>query len=169
MNTKTLKSNKIVHHAFSVNYSAIVREIFTETQVAQPSVLHPDLEKKTFVKFKAIWDTGATNTVITQNVVNALNLIPTGKAPMFSVNKLSHVDTYIIDIGLPMGVLFQNVSVLCGEINNTDILIGMDIIQSGDFSISNSNGRTHFSYCLPPHSNPICLVEKSNKVNARKN
>jgi len=168
MNAEILNGNKVLHHAFSVNYNGIVREIFTDTQIAQPSVLFPDINNKKFVNFKAIWDTGATNTVITQKVVDALNLMPTGKVQMFAVNNSSSVDTYIIDLGLPMGVLFQNVNVLCGDINNTDILIGMDIIQSGDFSISNANGKTHFSYCLPPHTNPVCLVEKSNKVNKRK-
>jgi len=161
-------NKKIIHHAFSVTYGGIVRELLTDVEITHPSALIPDLKDKNFSKFKAVWDTGATNTVITKKIVEALELVPTGKAEMFSVNKKSTVDTYIIDIGLPNKVLLRDVNVICGEINNIDVLIGMDIIQSGDFSISNAKGKTHFSYCLPPHKNPVCLVEKSNKINAKK-
>lgn len=36
------------------------------------------------------------------------------------------------------------------EFMGADIIIGMDIIQTGDFLISNTNGRTTFSFCMPP-------------------
>lgn len=166
MSNDTL-NKKPFHHAFAITYNGIVRELVTMTLIAQPKSIDSNLNGKKFVEFKAIWDTGATNTVITQNVVDALELISTGKAEMYSVNKKSLVDTYMIDLGLPNKVLFNDVNVLCGELTNTDILIGMDIIQSGDFAISNSNGKTHFSYCCPSHKNRLCLVEKSEKVNPK--
>ena len=50
-------------------------------------------------------------------------------------------------------------------------LIGMDIIQSGDFNISKKfDGKKHitmFSFCIPSHSNPVDLLEKSEQVNIR--
>ena len=48
---------------------------------------------------------------------------------------------------------------------NADILIGMDIIRFGDFSISNGGGKTLFSFAFPPFENKTDLVEKANRVN----
>jgi hypothetical protein len=74
-----------------------------------------------------------------------------------------------VDIGLPNGVCFQNIVASEGALfNNFDLLIGMDIIQAGDFAIANANGNTTFSFCHPPHNNPVDLLEKSNKVNPKK-
>lgn len=43
------------------------------------------------------------------------------------------------------------------------ILVGMDIIQQGDFLISNANGKTTFSFCLPSLKDQIDLLEISKK------
>lgn len=60
------------------------------------------------------------------------------------------VETYLIDIGLPNGVGFMAVKVskaLLGP--GSDVLIGMDIISQGDFSITNQSGTTVFSFRVP--------------------
>ena len=54
-------------------------------------------------------------------------------------------DTFLVNIGLPNKVLIQHVEVTRGELVGTDMLIGMDIITSGDFSITNVGGKTIFS------------------------
>ena len=36
-----------------------------------------------------------------------------------------------------------------GEPSNCDVLIGMDVITSGDFAVSNHNGKTVFSFRVP--------------------
>ncbi len=159
-----MKGDK-VHHAFRVVYNGIARQLLTECAIALPSATNP-LPKKDFHKFKAIWDTGATNSVITENVVKKISLAPTGKINSYGVHGQSEVNTYILDIGLPNHVCIQNVRVseakLMGDI---DVLIGMDIIQAGDFAICNPDMKTIFSYCMPSHKNPIDLLEKSDKVN----
>ena len=95
--------------------------------------------------------------------------MPTGMTEAHGVHGKSQVNTFIVDILLPNRVCIPNVRVSEGKLlDNVDVLIGMDIIQLGDFAISNTNGKTIFSYCLPPHKNPIDLLEKSNCVNARK-
>ena len=43
----------------------------------------------------------------------------------------------------------------------------MNIIQLGDFAIANAKGKTRFSFCIPPHDNPICLLEKTQKVDGK--
>lgn len=64
--------------AFTIKSSAgLLNQLVTIVDVVLPNT-----SNKTNVK--AIWDTGATATVITQNVVNDLGLLPTG---------MSHVNT----------------------------------------------------------------------------
>lgn len=160
--------NQTFHHAFRTVYSGIVRELITDVTIALPSSTHPGPSKE-FKNFLALWDTGATNSVVTENVVRTVGLTPTGKATVKGVNSEDIVSTYIVDVGLPNRVLFPNVNVSEGLLQgHYDVIIGMDIIQAGDFSIANANSITTFSYCCPPHKNPIDLLEKSERVNPKK-
>ena len=40
-----------------------------------------------------------------------------------------------------------------GELLDTDVLVGMDIINKGDFAVSNRNGATSFSFRIPSVEN----------------
>jgi hypothetical protein len=99
--------------------------------------------------FKAIWDTGATNSVITQEVVTKCGLKPTGMTECRGVHGAETVETFLINIGLPNGVGFANVEVTLGQMVGAQLLIGMDIITRGDFSITNVGGNTVFSFRNP--------------------
>lgn len=163
-----MANGKPYYHAFRTEYSGITNVLFTDCQVALPLAVDKNPEKQFFL-FKAIWDTGATNSVITDIVAKKVSLLPTGMTEAHGVHGKNLVNTFIVDILLPNRVCIPNVRVSEGKLlDNIDILIGMDIIQLGDFAISNTNGKTIFSYCLPPHKNPIDLLEKSNCVNARR-
>ena len=158
---------KVFHHAFRVEYSPITKVLFTDCQIALPRATNPSSQKQ-FFPFKAIWDTGATNSVITDKVAKAVSVLPSGMATTRGVHGEAQVNTFIVDILLPSNVCIPNVRVSEGMLlDNVDVLIGMDIIQLGDFAISNCNGKTIFTYCLPPHANPIDLLEKSKAVNVR--
>lgn len=159
--------DNIFHHAFKVEHSGITRVLITECRVALPHATNPSKDKQ-FSLFKAIWDTGATHSVITNNVAKAVSLSPTGMIESNGVHGKAIVNTFIVDILLPNRVCIPNIRVSEAKLlDNVDVLIGMDIIQLGDFAISNTNKKTIFSYCLPPHRNPVDLLEKSNCVNAR--
>ena len=164
-----MPKDKIFHNSFRYRYPVIVKEIITEVKVDIPLFLKTDKEHS-FKEFRALWDTGATNSVITQKVVDLLNLIPTGKAHVLAVHNIEIVDTYIIDIVLPNKVYFPNVTVSFGKLlgSDIDIIIGMDIISAGDFALSNANNKTTFSYCYPPFTkNPIDLYEKCKRTNPK--
>lgn len=161
--------NHVFHHAFRTRYPGIVRELSTEVSIGLPSSTHPDIANKNLQTFLALWDTGATHSVITKKVVDAVGLVPTGMTTVRGVNSENTVNTYIADIGLPNRVLFQNINVSEGLLlGKYDVIVGMDIIQSGDFNISNANGVTTFSFCYPPHKNPVDLLEKSERVNPKR-
>lgn len=156
------------HHAFSIDYPHRVREICTSIGVSTPTLSQPFDPDKYVANFsKAIWDTGATGTVITKQVIESLKLQPTGMTNVIGVHGAGTAPTYVVDIILPNKVIVTNLNVIGGKEGSVDVLIGMDIIQLGDFVISNANGKTKFSFCLPSHQNPICLVEKSNRVNEK--
>jgi hypothetical protein len=101
------------------------------------------------VPFDAIWDTGATNSVITQAVVDACGLVPTGMADVRHAGGVGRAPTYLVNILLPNRVGYQGVRVSLGKFSGGDILIGMDIIGTGDFAVTNVNGATKFSFRHP--------------------
>ena len=49
--------------------------------------------------------------------------------------------------------------------NSIDLLIGMDIIQLGDFHISNTGGHTLFSFVVPPLPEQFDLTKKADVLN----
>ena len=114
-----------------------------------PAVLQTGIDYPPFTEFNALWDTGATGTVISEKVVQALGLKSTGKEIVYHANGRSKVDTYSINILLPNNVDFRALKVTEGVLNNIDVLIGMDIISKGDFAVTTSQGKTKFSFQIP--------------------
>lgn len=100
-------------------------------------------------EFDAIWDTGASASVISQKVVQKCGLAPTGMVKAHSASGEYYCNTYLVSIGLPNQVGFPSVRVTEGTLINADILIGMDLIAMGDFVITNFEGKTVFSYRIP--------------------
>lgn len=136
--------------SFTITTQEILDALRTEVQIS-------DYQLKTksgmseVSRWKSVWDTGATNSCITQRVVEELNLLPIGREQVYTAGGLATVNLYIVDIMLPNNILFRGVEVLCVELEDTsDVLIGMDIICRGDFAISNFNNQTTFSFRTPP-------------------
>lgn len=102
----------------------------------------------------AQWDTGATGTCISKDLVRQLQLNPTGKIRVHTPSGIGTMSKYLIDIVLNNEVIIKNVIVMDSEIGNQgiDILIGMDIIGLGDFAVSNYNGKTQFTFRIPSQS-----------------
>ena len=101
------------------------------------------------VEFDAIWDTGASASVISQSVVEKCSLQPTGQTKVYTASGEDICNTYLVCISLPNEVEFPVVRVTEGKINGADMLIGMDLIGVGDFAVSNFQGATVFSYRYP--------------------
>jgi hypothetical protein len=99
----------------------------------------------------AIWDTGSTATVITKQIVKELDLKPTGKVKVSSVNGLDTKNTYTIDLLLQNGVLIEGlVTTETDSLNGPfHALIGMDIILLGDLSVTNHKNKTVMSFRIP--------------------
>ena len=100
------------------------------------------------VQFKAIWDTGAATSVITQRVVEACGLKPTRTASLRCPQGVLKTEAYLANIYLPNQVAFAGLTVIKGNPPKGwwDVLIGMDIISAGDFSVTKVNSNTEFSF-----------------------
>ena len=115
---------------------------------------------------RALWDTGAECTVITPEISNALDLIPIGNARIAGVNNISPAEIVKATVILPNNIRIPDMKIwVCNLIPNTDILIGMDIIDQGDFAISNAGGKTLFTFAIPPFEDKTDLYEKADAVN----
>lgn len=96
-----------------------------------------------------VWDTGATNTLVSSQVVEALELVPIEKSLVEGVGGIVESSVYRISIYLADNIVFKNVKVLCSDIGDYDLVVGMDIIAQGDFAISNNGGQVCISFRYP--------------------
>lgn len=125
-----------------------------------------DSVSKKQISVKAIWDTGATGTVITKNIAAHLGVNPSGKVMVSTANGIVPQNTYIVSVILPNniqinGITVTEVDALSG---GCEALIGMDIITCGDFSITNFNGDTCMSFRVPSNEQTD-FVKKINATN----
>lgn len=139
------------HLAFTVDYPYIAREILTDIGISSPISGQISLHDDRIFKTIALWDTGATNCVVTPSTARALRLQPIGIAKTINAGGEAMANVYLIDIYLPNNLRITGVRVTeCSEqAGNFGVIIGMDIISTGDFAISNANGKTTVSFRWP--------------------
>ena len=104
--------------------------------------------KRAFTKC-AVWDTGAEVTVISPRIVEMLGLTPIAHTQLMGIGGDEEVGVYKIHVGLPNGYLYEDLYVYCSDIDNYDILIGMDLISLSDFFLTNINGNNRFYFQMP--------------------
>ena len=97
----------------------------------------------------AAWDTGAQFSFISPRVVEGLGLKPYGKGAFMGIGGDQVSDTYLVHIGLSNGELITEHEVYCSDIDDYDLLLGMDIITQTDFLITNKDGKTTFQFRTP--------------------
>lgn len=124
--------------------------IITDCFIVMPAGVTDENGDRRYCKIEnAVWDTGATNTVITPDIVEALGLKPTGKSSISAYGGVVETCTYKIDLCSENGYKIENLEVMSGDYSDYDVLIGMDVITQGDFSISTFDGKTSFSFRIP--------------------
>ncbi|MCC8047446.1 MAG: aspartyl protease family protein [Clostridiales bacterium] len=133
--------------AFTEKYSTIQKKLIS-------SVIIESAEPGKAVKpviASAQWDTGATGTCISKEVVKYLKLAPIGMVSVNTPSGAGVMNKYKINLILNNEVKISDLSVMDSEIGNQgiDVLIGMDIISLGDFAVSNFEKKTQFSFRVP--------------------
>lgn len=136
-------------YTFTVRYGRKVPSILTDVCLSRIVPTGQELTEDDVLTVPAVWDTGATISVISNDVVNNLRLSPTGAAVCYTVNGPRVVARYSINIHLPNQFAIPGLRVVDGDIHDAGILIGMDIIGRGDFAITHEYGSTCFSFQIP--------------------
>ena len=144
----------------TVSNAGILRVLTNECTVSE--AWNPDSSEPEppMLAFTALWDTGATQSVITQNVVDSCRLVPTGITDVHHAQgRVKDVPVFLVTIGLPNRVAFVGVPVTKGVFPGADVLIGMNIISQGDFAVTNRGGRTKFSFRIPSQADIDFVAE----------
>lgn len=88
--------------------------------------------------------------MVTKRVVDDLGLEAESFTRVFHVGGIAlEVPQYYINLVVLTDFHFPNLQVVQGQFPGTDVIIGMDIINHGDFAVSNKNGATSFSFRIP--------------------
>jgi len=156
----------VEHKAFTHRANGnLLRVIQT---VAGVFAVSPDPHKQTGITtLSAIWDTGATNTTISEQMADNLKLAVVSYTPVSTAaGIIDKAPVYLLNVVLPNNVIIPNVQVTGAKLNGCDMLIGMDIITLGDFAITNHNGNTVCSFRLPS-SEEIDFIPAANRHNMR--
>ena len=144
--------------SYKKEYGQIAQAIITEAFIFtnfKPGEL-PDLK---FYSPIVAWDTGAYQSSISTEVIEALHLKPIGKEPVMVLGGVNMVDVYKVAIALPNGKVYHDVKVFGAELDYA-ALIGMDLITRTDFLITrsaqrdallakNKDGKTIFQFRSP--------------------
>ena len=117
------------------------------------------------VPTQALWDTGASKSVLSSDFVKQLGLTPVGTREVHHGDGKSTRNTYIVNFRLPNGV--QIGGVLATEFpashNRFSVLIGLDVIALGDFSLTHVGAKTCMSFRIPS-CETIDYVVEANKL-----
>lgn len=137
--------------AFTVKFNGTASRVLTHVHVFPafdpanpPDPLPPGHQTQ------ALWDTGATGSVISPAVASALGLTPVGSVQVAHAGGGGVSNTYLVNFRLPHGVGVSGVLVTEFPAGGDfDAIIGMDIMCLGDLSLTNVDGRTCMSFRMP--------------------
>ena len=88
--------------------------------------------------------------MITNRVAGDLNLRADGSITLrHAGGQAEGVPIFYVNLLLYNNVEIADVRVGLVDITDPDVIIGMDIINRGDFAVSNRNGATSFSFRVP--------------------
>ena len=137
--------------ALTVKISGRAKQLITNLEVSaafdpnEPPNPQPAKEST-----NALWDTGASKSVISRAVVKKLGLTPTGATNVSHAGEMSVSPTHLVNFYLPnkVGML----GILVTEFEGTGdfgAIVGMDVIAIGDFSVTNMDEQTWMSFRTP--------------------
>lgn len=145
--TRELLLESIMSRAFTFTFQNIKEFIISPIGIINP------FDNSINCQGVAKWDTGSNVTLITKQLADKLNLIPEiHKRKAGLIEGDVFINVYIVSLELPNNIFVPNIEVLEWP-NSTkqdiDVIIGMNIISHGDFTISNFEGKTKFGFRYP--------------------
>lgn len=137
---------KKLRNSLVVSVKGIANKLISAIEVADPF-------SQSCVQINGIWDTGATRSVITKQTAQALGLVSVGQRTVRGVHGIKKVNVYLATIRLSgTDIEITEQVTECDELStdgSIGALLGMNIISTGDFAISNYRGRTKFTFRSP--------------------
>ncbi len=112
----------------------------------RPNVFCYDIKLKgnnRTIPVRAMFDTGATKTAISKTIAHVLGLVPVGLGDSFAASGLHTFPKYIVCLELRADFIVPQLEVYGVDIgdNGYDVVIGMDIISQGNFSIMRESNK----------------------------
>lgn len=119
-------------------------EIATNLEVCAPEGAKKE-------RCRAIWDTGATGSMISSDVAKKLKLKPCGETRILGVHGSQKAKVYKVDIVFPSAqVILPGIRVSEADAGGGfDLLVGMDIIGRGMFGIYGNGESLTVLFGLP--------------------
>lgn len=154
------RQTPVQFHAFTIKHNGTVRRIVTELVIFPAFDITQETSEHEGYVTSALWDTGASISLITPQVVAGLGISPVGLIQIGHVAGSGKHSTYMVNLGLPNKVIVGGVMVAEGSLSDgIEAIIGMDVISAGDFAITNVGGQTWMSYRYPSVSTVDYVVE----------
>ena len=121
-------------------------------------------------QYKALYDTGATHSSVSLKVVTELNLASMGALNVGVGGGRLPTTSHLVNIMLPNKAMFGMAQVAKIDLHGgIDVLIGMDILGVGDFTVTHYAGNTTFSYCCPSRREIDFVTETRNDYKVGRN
>ncbi|MCY4115490.1 MAG: hypothetical protein OXF55_01210 [Caldilineaceae bacterium] len=130
------------------NQSPVVLEmLFTRStrQILSMCEVASNTETK-WHEFLAVWDSGANVCAISHEVIDKCGLTPVGQMKVLLDGKIQHRPKYLISLSLAHGVEFCEVVAGDREDGDIKVLIGMNVIDQGDFLVLGKEAKAIFRY-----------------------
>lgn len=143
-------------YGFTIKTEGALSAIVTEVEVSDYFNYELFTQKPARLRVNALWDTGSTHCSISIRLVERLNLVPNSYVNVQHAGGISGCNKYtiyltiksvgkarIVKFTLEMDV-FEFVAP-----DDFDIILGMNVINLGDFCITNFQGNTTVSFTIP--------------------
>lgn len=156
--------------AFTVRFRGRTNVLFSQVGVSQAfDPKATTINQPPIAYLNAIWDTGASCTIISKEYAIKVGLVPTGKTTITGVNNSTLENTYQVNVYLPNKVclVFVKIAEAPALAGGAGMLIGMDIIGSGDFSVYSEGGKTIMTYRFPSIGGTDFVAE-ANSISSRR-
>jgi hypothetical protein len=141
----TLEPGSGEYVGFTVTGQGYLNQFFLDVQVAENLPDNAENPDDKLIDFKSGWNLSLARTQVSQNLVNKLGLRLDDKIDLYLPNKIRIAALPIIIGNFQEGI---------------DCMIGMDVTNSGDISVSGSNGKTTFSFRTPPQGQLDFVVQR---------
>jgi predicted aspartyl protease len=139
---------QIPMQAFTARANGRLLRLITEVEIFPPFT--GALPVAAGKKYQALYDTGATHSAISPQVVQDFNLPSIGARTVGVGGGVLPTTSHLVNIALPNMVMIQMASVAKIAIPSGEgVIIGMDILGMGDFAVTHYGGSTVFSFCFP--------------------